>query len=146
EGQDAVISTIGTTSHEPTTVYSQGDANILQAMGQVGVRRIVCISASGLDPGPLWQRLIAKPLLWRLFKESYTDLVRMETVVKKSGVDGTTIRPPRLSDGPRTGRYNVAINEHLRRCFIISRADLAAYMLTMLNDRATYCGIVEVAE
>jgi putative NADH-flavin reductase len=144
--QDAVLSTIGTARSEPTTIYSEGVANILQAMGQYGVRRFICISASGLDPGPLWQRLIAKPLLWRVLKDMYIDLVRMETIVKKSAVDWTIIRPPRLSDGPRTGRYNVAINEHLRRCFIISRADLAAYMLSALNDRATYCGMVEVAQ
>src|SRR5258708_23068415 len=81
-GQDAVISTVGITSHDPTTVYSEGAANMLQAMGSAGMRRFICISASGLDPGPLWQRVIAKPMLWRLFKESYTDLVRMEAIVQ----------------------------------------------------------------
>src|ERR1051326_8585528 len=52
-GQDAVISTIGATDRGPTVVYSQGIANIIQAMHAEGVRRLLCVSASGLDPGHL---------------------------------------------------------------------------------------------
>src|SRR5262245_24064602 len=63
-GKDAVVSALGVRNRAPTTVYSQGVANIIQAMGAAGVRRLICVSASGLDPGPLWQRVIAKPMLW----------------------------------------------------------------------------------
>jgi putative NADH-flavin reductase len=143
--QDAVISTLGASDRGPTTVYSEGIANIIQAMRATGVRRLLCISATGLEPGPLWQRLIAKPLLWAAFKNSYTDLVRMETVVKASEVDWTIVRPPRLTDGPRTGQYHDAINKHLNDAMIISRADLASYMLSQLDNRETYCATVEVA-
>src|SRR5260221_14410686 len=50
-GQDAVVSALGVHSRAPTVVYSQGVANILQAMQAAGVRRMLCISATGLDPG-----------------------------------------------------------------------------------------------
>ena len=60
-------------------------------------------------------------MLWLVLKEMYTDLVRMETVVQKSTLDWTIVRPPRLTDGPRTGHYHAAINEHLRKCWSISR-------------------------
>jgi putative NADH-flavin reductase len=145
KGQDAVVSALGVTTREPTTLYSQGNANIMRAMQAAGARRIICISASGLDSGPLWQRLIAKPLLWLFLKNMYSDLVRMETVVKDSGLDWTIIRPPRMTDNPRTGQYHVAVNQHLSPGLKISRADLADYIVKHLDDSATYCGLVEIA-
>jgi hypothetical protein len=61
-GKDVVASALGVHERAPTVVYSQGVINIIIALMQVGMRRLICISASGLDPGPLWQRLIVKPL------------------------------------------------------------------------------------
>jgi putative NADH-flavin reductase len=144
-GKDAVISALGVRNLAPTTLYSGGVMNIMQAMQAFEVQRILCISASGLDPGPRWERLIAKPILWLILRNMYTDLVRMETAVKMSDLDWTILRPPTLTNGPRTGRYQSAINQHLSRNFSISRADVADYMINHLNDQATYCGIVELA-
>jgi len=144
-GQDAVVSALGVVSREPTTLYSAGNANIMQAMQSAGVRRIMCISATGLNPGPRLQRLIAKPLLWMAFGNMYSDLVRMENVVKASGLDWTIIRPPRLTDGPRTGHYQIVINKQLSHGMLLSRADVADFIVNHLQDRATYCGMVEIA-
>lgn len=55
------------------------------------------------------------------------------------------MRPPRLTDEPRTGRYQAAVNKHLSRGWKISRADLADYIVTHLDDPMTYCGLVEIA-
>ncbi len=143
--QEAVISAIGTTSRGPTVLYSDGVGNILRAMQAAGVRRLMCISATGLEPGPLIQRLIAKPLLWTLFRNMYTDLACMEERVRGSQADWTIVRPPRLTDGPRTGRYSASHNEHLPSAWLISRADLADYLVKHLADPATYRAWVEVA-
>lgn len=145
QGQDAVISALGIAKEAPTTLYSDGVRNILAAMDAAGVRRILCISASGIDPGPWWQKIIAKLLLWRFFHHMYSDLVRMEAVVQASDADWTVVRPPRLTDKPRTGTYQVAVNEHLKSGFTLSRADTADYMVRNLADRTTYCGVVEIA-
>src|SRR5882724_11471418 len=144
-GQDAVLSTIGATDRGPTTVYSEGIANIILAMQAAGVRRLLCVSASGLEPGNLIQRVIFKPLLWVAFKNSYSDLVRIEAEVQRSGLDWTIVRPPRLTEGPLTGHYQAAVNKPLPNGWTISRADLASYMLSQLNNRDTYCAVVEVA-
>jgi putative NADH-flavin reductase len=144
QGQEAVISVMGPTKGSPHNVSSQGTANIISAMQSARVRRLMCLSANGLEPGPLLQRWIAKPLLWYFFGEHYRDLVLMEEAVKQSGLDWTIMRPPRLTDGPRTGRYQMAINKHLSRGWKISRADLADCMVEHLQDSATYCGTVEV--
>ena len=144
-GQDVVVSALGVVTRGPTTVYSAGVANIAEAMHANVVRRILCVSSNGLEPGPRWQRIVAKQLLWRLYKEMYTDLVRMEAVVKASGLDWTVIRPPGLTDGPRTEHYQIVVNQHLSHGSLISRADVADYIVTHWQDRPTYCGMVEVA-
>src|SRR5258708_787710 len=101
--QDAVLSSVGSEGNEPTTVYSAGVSNMMAAMRIARVRGIICISANGLEPGPLWQRVVAKIVLWRVIGEMYKDLVRMKTAVKASSLDWTIIRPPRLTDAARTG-------------------------------------------
>src|SRR3954469_12189706 len=47
-GKDVVVSAVGARDRGPTTVYSEGNANIMAAMQAAHVRRIFCISASGL--------------------------------------------------------------------------------------------------
>ena len=144
-GQDAVVSAVGVRNRAPTTVYSEGVANMIQAMQSARVCRLICVSASGLEPGPLWQQLIAKPILWTVLKEMYSDLVRMEAMVEHSHVDWTILRPPALTNGPRTGQYQIALNKHLRKILFISRADCADFIVSHLSDPATYCARVEIA-
>jgi putative NADH-flavin reductase len=145
-GQDAVVSVIGVATREPTQLYSAGVANIMQAMQTAGVRRLICISASGLDPGPRIQRWFAKPLLWRLLRNMYTDLLRMEAEIKRSDLNWTIIRPPMLTHKPRTGRYQVVVNEQfLHGGWTISRADVADYIVNHLDDSVLSRAMVEVA-
>ena len=118
---------------------------MLQAMQGAQVRRLMCVSASGLEPGPLWERLIAKPILWTVFKEMYSDLVRMEASWSAAPSIGRSCARRRSTNGPRTGRYQVAVNQHLRRSLRISRADVADFIISHLNDRQTYCARVEMA-
>ena len=144
-GKDAVISALGVANRAPTTLYSEGIANIMQAMYTARARRLICVSASGLEPGPRLQRWIAKPLLWRILKNMYTDLVRMEGMVTASNLDWTILRPPRFTNGPRTGHYQIAVNKHLSRGSLISRADIADCILAQLKNPVSYCALVEIA-
>ncbi len=144
-GQDVVVSSIGVLDRTPTRLYSVGVMNILLAMHDAGVKRLICVTASGLDPGPLIAKIIAKPILWTLFKEGFTDMVRMETIVKATDMDWTIVRPPRLTNNERTGKYNVAIEKPLRRGFLLARADLADFIVKHLADPATNRATVEIA-
>lgn len=144
-GKDVVVSAVGARDRAPTTVYSQGNANIMQAMQAAHTRRLFCISASGLDPAIWWQSIAAKFFLWRAFKHMYTDLVLMEKEVSASNLDWTILRPPQLTNGPRTGHYQSVVNQQLTHGSKISRADVADYIVTHLNDKTTYQGLVELA-
>jgi len=152
KGTDAVISAIGIEKgffrDERTTLYSQGNANLLQAMQRTGVRRAYFISASAIEISPVlpaFVRFAAKYIVQRLLKHMYADLRKMEQVIKSSQADYTIIRPPRLMDKPVTGHYRVAIDQFLKNAFSISRADVAHFMLHNIDNTATYRTTVEIA-
>lgn len=73
---------------------------------------------------------------------------RMEQKIFQSGLDWTIIRPPRLTNGPRTSKYRNSINQPIIKAKGvrgISRADLAECMMTQLNNPASINGIVYIS-
>ena len=83
------------------------------------------------------------PILYRfVFGEGDADMARL---LQASASAWTVLRPPRLTDGPATGRYRTALNEPLRRAGKISRADLALAMLDALDNARTLKAILTVA-
>jgi len=151
ENKDAVISAIGVKGglmgDKPTTLYSQGNANLLGAMKKRKTGRIFFISASAIEISPVlpfFIRLVAKYVVQKLLRHMYADLRTMEALVKESNADWTIIRPPQLTDKPATGHYRIAINEFLKNCLSISRADVAHFMINNITNKATYKTTIEI--
>ncbi|AUX49106.1 NADH-flavin reductase [Sorangium cellulosum] len=139
-GHDAVLSALGSRGLGPTRVYSEGAVNILRAMKEHGVRRLIAMSAAGLDDpaSALWFRLFIKPLR----RNPYSDMMRMEEIVRQSDVAWTIVRPPKLTDGRLIGDYRVAVDHLPPGNYIfggptLSREDAAHLMLSQL-DRDDY--------
>ncbi|HEY9002405.1 MAG TPA: SDR family oxidoreductase [Mucilaginibacter sp.] len=149
EGKDAIISALGTNAVTKTTIlYSEGNKNLLKAMKKKGVRRAFFISASALEISPvlpLFVRLVEKYIVQKILKHMYADLRIMEKLIKETDTDWTIMRPPRLTNGPATGKYRFAINSFLKNCLSISRADLAHFMLNNISNEATYKATIEIA-
>jgi putative NADH-flavin reductase len=147
EGADAVLSALGATSRGATTVYSAGTAAVLKAMAGAGVRRILVVSAAPAGPAQdrLTEEKIIHPILWQFFRGSYEDMRRMEQILAGSDTDWTVFRPPRLTDGPVTGKARIAVGKRLPGGRMVSRADLAAAMLAAINDPATVRHAVAIA-
>ena len=83
-------------------------------------------------------RYLVKPLVRRTFlRHVCADFRGAEDEIHASGLDWTIFRPPSLSGKAARGTYRTAIDRNLPHCFSISRADLAACMLTLLDDPAT---------
>jgi putative NADH-flavin reductase len=147
-GSDAVISALSAPGRAPSTVMSDSARSIIQAMRDVGPRRLVAISGSMVDDtgdGPLL-RYIGKPLARRILRGAYADMRRAEDEIHKSGLPWTILRPPRLTDRPASGHYRTAIDRNLPRAFTISRVDLAACALAVVNDATTLHRHVFVAQ
>ncbi|MEZ2336916.1 NAD(P)-dependent oxidoreductase [Mucilaginibacter sp. RCC_168] len=150
-GKDVVISAIGVKGgmfgDKPTTLYSDGNANLLQAMENAGVKRCFFISASAIEISPVisfFVRLIAKYVIQKLLKHMYADLRKMELIIKQSDARWTIIRPPQLTDQPVTGHYRIAINDWLKDCLKISRADVAHFIIHNVNNPAIIKTTVEI--
>jgi putative NADH-flavin reductase len=90
-------------------------------------------------------RSVLSPLIRRLFGPLYTDLAAMEDLLRDGSLDWTSVRPPRLTNGPLTGTYRTAIDRNVRHCLTISRPDVAHLMLTVLQQPETVRHSVGVA-
>jgi putative NADH-flavin reductase len=149
-GADAVLSALGPRPpRNRSSIISAGTASILDAMRAAGTSRLVVVSAAPVasdDRGAtLPYRLLAAPLLRALLRGLYADMASMEEATRRSGMDWTILRPPRLTDGPRTGTWRQARDTNLRRGNRISRADLAAAILASLDDPDTVKATIAIA-
>lgn len=140
-----IVSALGSPGRKPTTVYSAGVGNMLRAMKAHEVRRIIALSADGVEPNPnvnIGQRLVTQLIVARMFRYQWSDMLVMEGELAGSDADWTAIRLPRLSDGPLTHKYRVAVGEPMKDSSGISRANVADYIVTHLDDPGFYRKIV----
>jgi putative NADH-flavin reductase len=126
-GQDAVIGTLGTNQKGPVTICTDGVRAILSAMGRHGVRRLVVVSAHGAAESH--DHSLYALAVWLSVANKMRDKEGMEALVRASDVDWTIVRPPALSNGPRTDAYRTGTDLKIGITSKISRADLADFLL-----------------
>jgi putative NADH-flavin reductase len=135
--QDAVLCALGSSTplrHDPTLLAGIG--NLVGAMERLGVRRLVYLSFLGVRDGRgqlsgLGRYLVAPLLLRRVA----ADHERKEVIIQRSTLEWVIVRPPRLTNGRRTGAYrsggDIQATMMIPR---VSRADLAEFMLGQLTS------------
>src|SRR5919204_2628503 len=106
-GCEAVLSTLGASGKDDPDTRRAGTANIMAAMHEAGIRRLVLMGGFHLhfpgDPGNLGQKLIV-PIL-RLSRNLVDDTTAMGVVVQASDLDWTMVRSPRVVCGRGNGSY-----------------------------------------
>lgn len=133
-GADAVVITVGgskgSNRHRAAVTRS-----VIDAMANADVRRLLVQSSVGAGdsavqlPAPM--RLITKTLL----AKPLADHGEQERTVRESGLDWTIVRPTGLTDKPATGSWRAfTVEEAGTLRGTITRADLAAFMLQVLED------------
>jgi putative NADH-flavin reductase len=140
DGADAVFTAVAPPGTGPSTLRHDSTRGIIQAMDKTGVRRLLAVSGSIVaDQGESpYLRYLLKPLVRRTFLRNVcADFRATEDEIHASGLDWTIFRPPSLTAKAAKGTYRIAIDRNLPHCFSISRPDLAAYMLTTLEDSVT---------
>lgn len=136
-GADAVISVFGQVKGSSPTLQTDGTRNIVDAMREEGVSRIVSLSGGGLpavQDKPKTADRVIRFLLKRISPQVLDDAVNHLEVLRDSGLDWTVVRGPRLTEAPATGSYRVGwvgVDASTQ----IGRADLAKFILTQLDDR-----------
>jgi putative NADH-flavin reductase len=139
-GQEAVICSLGsgvTGPFKEMTMLSEGTRNLIAAMQEKNVRRIVCITGIGAGEskghGPWYYNLLFQPLVLR---GVYEDKTRQEDLVRSSDLVWTLVRPAILTNGAVRGEGAVQVFTQLAGINVstISRADVAAFCLRELAD------------
>ena len=147
-GADAVITAVGPRGTGPTTIIHDSARSIVQAMQKTGTRRLLEVSGSVVtdDGESPYLRYLLKPVARRTFlRHVCADMRAGEDEIRESNLDWTIFRPPSLTGKPAKGTYRTAIDRNLPHGFSVSRADLAACMLTLLDDPVTVHRHVAIA-
>ena len=135
-GADAVFCALGMPLLNRDGLRTEGTRNIIDAMNQTGVSRLICLSGLGAGDSrailPTLLRYVLRPTLMR---HLYKDHEAQEKLVMQSGLNWTLARPGSFIDGSHTGQYRhgfVTAEPGLR--YKISRQDVADFMLAQLTS------------
>ena len=139
DGQDAVLSALGTKVLRKNTIISDGTRNIITAMEKSGVKRFVFESSLSIGNSKpqqkqlgLFYNIIVIPLLLR---NMFQDKEVQERYIMQSTLDWVIVRPAVLNNGLRTGVYRSGFSTTDASIKAkISRADVADFMLKQLTD------------
>lgn len=139
-GAEGVASALGPRRGD-TTLHREAAAVLVDAMRATGVRRFVGVSGAGIDvPGDAkrWRDRVISAMVQRLGGEAVRDKALEQQVWAASRLDWTLVRPPRLREGPATGRVEHSASRSARATSI-TRADLAAFVVDCV-EQGRYVG------
>lgn len=134
DGVDAVILTLGVPRDarvlKRTTLFSDATRVLIAQMEKAGVTRLLTVTGFGAgdsaDKLSTPERLTQKAFLGR----AYADKDLQEQMIRESGLDWTIARPGILSDNRKSGAYKVLTEKAEWRNGLISRADVADFLVT----------------
>lgn len=140
-GCDAVLQTLGVQANAqmvtgPIALFSESTRVLIEAMREAGPKRLIALTGFGAGESnasiPPLQRLAFKAV----FGRAYADKDIQEELIKESSLDWIIARPGVLTNGPFSGRYRIVTDPQSWRNGIISRADVADFMLNQVAGDA----------
>ncbi|MEJ6391109.1 NAD(P)-dependent oxidoreductase [Gymnodinialimonas ulvae] len=134
DGVDAVILTLGVPRDarvlKKTTLFSDATRVLIAEMEKAGVKRVLTVTGFGAGDSAeklsTPERLTQKAFLGR----AYADKDLQEQMLRESDLDWTIARPGILSDNRKSGAYKVLTEKSEWRNGLISRADVADFLVT----------------
>lgn len=140
-GVDVVIQALGVATGpdlflRPIHLFSDSTRVLLPAMEAAGVKRLVCVTGFGAGDSRASMGCL-QSIPFRLFLgRAYDDKSVQERLIRQSSLDWVIARPVILTSGPRTGRYKVLDDPKSWRNGLISRADVADFLIRQVDDDA----------
>ena len=135
---DAVIQTLGVGLGDlfrPIHLFSDATGALIAAMSTKGVKRLICVTGFGAGDSRASISCLQRLPFQIVFGRAYEDKSLQERMIKESGLDWTIARPGVLTDGPRTGRYKIFSEASQWRNGIISRSDVAEFLVRQIEDQ-----------
>ena len=141
EGADVVFSALGARSLKKEDVLERAVPLIISAMQQTGVRRIIVLGSAGalptsLDKQPAWRRWFIESIVYKtVLKWPVASQISQWNDLSHSDLDWTMVMPPMLTNALGRGSYRIDGDALPRGGGRISRADVADFMMTQIDNR-----------
>jgi putative NADH-flavin reductase len=135
-GRDAIVSALGTSKSLKGGIMMRTVPVLLPAMQQNGVKRLILQSSFGVAESFVEATTIQKFFFRTFLRSIYADKAKADAMIEASPLEWTIVRPVRLTNGPRTGKYRVSERFDARGPKSVSRADVADFVIREVNERA----------
>ena len=108
---------------------------LIAAMKSQGIKRLISVTGFGAGDSRTSISCLQRIPFQFIFARAYDDKTLQEKLIKDSGLDWTIARPGVLTSGSRTGRYRILSETSEWRNGIISRADIAEFLVRQIGDQ-----------
>jgi putative NADH-flavin reductase len=138
-GVDAVISLLGPRPREDSKIkpLTQGTQNIIAAMKKSSVRRLIIVStpsASAPNDQPDFKFKILVSIIKNAMRPVYEEIINVAQIVRDSSLDWTIVRVSILNNNPKSGRVRAGYLGKGEVGVLLSRADMAGFILDELKN------------
>ena len=135
---EVVIQTLGVGLGDllrPVHLFSDSTRVLIAAMASRGAKRLISVTGFGAGDSRASISCLQRLPFQVVFGRAYDDKSLQEQLIKDSELDWTIARPGVLTSGPRTGRYRVLPKASQWRNGVISRSDVAEFLVRQIEDR-----------
>jgi len=138
-GVEVVIQTLGVGLGDlfrPVHLFSDATRVLIAAMKAQGVKRLICVTGFGAGDSGAHIGCLQRVPFQIVLGRAYKDKSLQERLIKESGLDWTIVRPGVLTGGAHTGHYKILSEASQWRNGIISRSDVADFLVRLIEDQA----------
>lgn len=141
DGIDVVIMAIGISAGPrmlvgPINLFSESTRVVIKAMEEAGVRRLICVTGYGAGDSRTSLGCLQGLAFSLVMGRAYDDKSDQEELIRQSALDWVIARPVILTRGRRTGHYRVLADADQWRNGLISRSDVADFLVGQIDDDA----------
>ncbi|MEL7256829.1 MAG: NAD(P)H-binding protein [Pseudomonadota bacterium] len=118
------------------TLFSASTKVLLEEMAQAGVKRLIAVTGFGAGRSQASMSKIERLGHRLILGKPYADKDRQEMSIMKSDADWTIVRPVILTNATKAGKYRVLREPSQWRNGLISRSDVAHYLVDAFESES----------
>ena len=118
----------------PVSLFSKATRTLVPAMEAAGVQRLICVTGFGAGDSRTKLGCLQSLGFSMFLGRAYADKDVQEQLVRNSNLDWVIVRPVILTNGSHSGRYKVLVDRKEWRNGFISRADVADFLVSQIED------------
>lgn len=139
EGVNVVVQALGVKERpamlwEEETLFSSATSTLLPLIEEMGIKRLITVTGYGAGESADTMSSLARLGHGAVLGKVYADKTRQEELIKATDLDWTLVRPTVLTNTPASRRYSVLTDPSSWHMGVISRADVADFVVRCGRD------------